>query len=131
ASRAVLLGTLAALSAVSLLVSAPLGPPADPSNLGGALALDWFYLAPLAVVDAVSAQLVWVLMLGLTLLVAAAPWLSRRARLRAPAARVDPDHCNGCQRCFADCPYAAIEMAPHPSAHGLVAVVDADRCASC
>lgn len=131
ASRAVLLGTLAALSAVSLLVSAPLGPPADPSNLGAALALDWFYLAPLAVVDAASAQAVWAAMLGLTLLVGVAPWLSRRARTRAPAARVDPDHCNGCQRCFADCPYAAIEMAPHPSAQGLVAVVDADRCASC
>lgn len=131
ASRAVLLGTLAALSAVSLLVSAPLGPVADPSTLPATLDLDWFYLAPLAVIDAGFPVAVWVVMAGLTVFVAAAPWLSRRARMRAPAARVDPENCNGCQRCFADCPFSAIEMAPHPSGRGLVAVVDDDRCASC
>jgi len=131
ASRAVLIGTLAALSAVSLLVSAPLGPPAEPSSLAPTLALDWFYLAPLAVVDAGAPLAVWVVMGGATLFVGALPWLTRRARMRAPAARVDPDHCNGCQRCFADCPFAAIEMAPHPSGRGQIAVVDADRCASC
>ncbi|HEY0878183.1 MAG TPA: hydrogenase iron-sulfur subunit, partial [Zeimonas sp.] len=131
ASRAVLLGTLAALSAASLLAAAPLPPPADPSNLGAALALDWFYLGPLAAIQATSPVLVWAAMIALTLLAAAAPWLTRRARVRAPAALVDPEHCNGCQRCFADCPYAAIEMTPHPSGRGLLALVDADRCASC
>lgn len=131
ATRAVMLGTLAALAAVSLLVSAPLPPAADPAMLAGELVLDWFYLAPLAAIDATSPWAVWAAAGGLTLLGAAAPWLSRRARARAPAARVDPDHCNGCERCFADCPYAAIEMAPHPSGRGRVAVVDAERCASC
>lgn len=131
ASRAVLLGTLVTLSAISLLASAPLPPPADPSQVGGALALDWFYLAPFAAVDAISPLAVWAAAGALTLLGAAAPWLSRRARARAPAARVDAEHCNGCERCFADCPFAAIEMAPHPSGRGRIAVVDADRCASC
>lgn len=131
ASRAVLFGTLAALSFASLLVSAPLPPPADPMYLGGTFALDWFYVAPLVAVQETSPMLVWAVTIALTLLGAAAPWLTRRARARAPAARVDPDNCNGCQRCFADCPYAAIEMGPHPSGRGLVAVVDAERCASC
>src|SRR5690606_39188848 len=131
ASRAVLIGTLAALSAVSLLVSAPLGPPAEPSSLAPTLALDWFYLAPLAVVDAGAPLAVWVVMGGATLFVGALPWLTRRARTRAPAARVDPDHCNGCQRCFADCPFAALAMAPRPSGRGQIAVADAARCAPC
>jgi len=131
ASRAVLLGTLAALSAASLWAQAPLPPPADPMYLGGTLALDWFYLAPLAALQSTSPWLVWATMGALTLLAAAAPWLTRRTRARAPAAVVDPENCNGCQRCFADCPYAAIEMAPHPSGRGLVALVDAGRCASC
>lgn len=131
ASRAVLFGTLAALSVASLIAAAPLPPPADPMNLGGELALDWFYLAPFAALQSSSPWLVWMAMAALTLLGAAAPWLTRRARARAPAAVVDADNCNGCQRCFADCPYAAIEMAPHPSGRGLIALVDADRCASC
>ncbi|MCO5100387.1 MAG: hydrogenase iron-sulfur subunit [Burkholderiaceae bacterium] len=131
ASRAVLLGSLAALSAASLIASAPLPPPADPTNLGGALALDWFYLAPFAALQSTSPWHVWATMAGLTLAGAAAPWLTRRARSRAPAAVVDPDNCNGCRRCFDDCPYAAIEMAPHPTGRGQIALVDADRCASC
>ncbi|MDT3677266.1 MAG: hydrogenase iron-sulfur subunit [Burkholderiaceae bacterium] len=131
ASRAVLVGTLAALSAASLFAAAPLPPPADPMNLGGELALDWFYLAPFASLQSGSPWLVWAVMAALTLLGAVAPWLTRRARARAPVAVVDADNCNGCQRCFADCPYAAIEMAPHPSGRGQIAVVDADRCASC
>jgi ferredoxin len=33
----------------------------------------------------------------------------------APVAVVDPDNCNGCRRCFDDCPYSAITMVPHPN----------------
>ncbi len=131
ASRIVLFGTLAALSVASLVASAPLPPPADPMHLGGELPLDWFYLAPFATLQSSSPWLVWAIMAALTLLGAVAPWITRRARARAPAAVVDPDNCNGCQRCFVDCPYAAIEMGPHPTGRGLIALVDADRCASC
>jgi coenzyme F420-reducing hydrogenase delta subunit/ferredoxin len=48
-------------------------------------------------------------------------------------ALVDAAHCNGCRRCFADCPYAAITMAPHPNQRvgREIAVVDADLCAAC
>jgi ferredoxin/coenzyme F420-reducing hydrogenase delta subunit len=46
---------------------------------------------------------------------------------------VDPANCNGCQRCFADCPFAAITMVPHPNQRigRTLAVVDADLCVSC
>jgi ferredoxin len=43
-----------------------------------------------------------------------------------------PANCTGCDRCLADCPYAAIAMQPHPLRPGLkLAVVDADLCAGC
>ena len=41
------------------------------------------------------------------------PWVSRAARAPRPAAAVvDLANCNGCARCFADCPYAAVTMRP-------------------
>ena len=129
ASRAVALWTLAALSLLSLALPAVSQPPAELDWLPATLPLDWFYLAPLTAIYAATPALVWIVATGLTLLLAVAPWLGP---LRRPApAVVDPDHCNGCTRCFADCPYAAIAMAPHPGGRGQIAVVDADRCASC
>ena len=32
-----------------------------------------------------------------------------------PVAVVDADNCNGCRRCVADCPYAAITLEAHPN----------------
>jgi coenzyme F420-reducing hydrogenase delta subunit/Pyruvate/2-oxoacid:ferredoxin oxidoreductase delta subunit len=45
---------------------------------------------------------------------------------------VNPANCNGCRRCFADCPYDAIDMLPHPDkpGHQLARVVP-ELCASC
>lgn len=128
-SRALALRTLAALVGLSVLWPAVSRPPAEPEFLPARIAIDWFYLAPLVLSDRVSGEAVWTLSIGLTLLLVAAPWLGRVPR-RA-AAVVDPLHCNGCTRCFADCPYAAIAMAPHPHGRGQIAVVDADRCAAC
>jgi quinol-cytochrome oxidoreductase complex cytochrome b subunit/coenzyme F420-reducing hydrogenase delta subunit len=128
-SRALAFWTLAVLLALSLAKPATSLPPADTALLPARIAIDWFYLAPLVGSDRLSAEAIWVLTIALTLLLAILPWLSRTPR-PAPAV-VDPAHCNGCTRCFADCPYAAIAMAPHPQGRGEIAVVDADRCASC
>ena len=59
------------------------------------------------------------------------PWLPP---LRSPPpAVVNLDNCNGCGRCFADCPFGAIEMRGRTDgkAYEQQAVVDADRCVSC
>jgi Pyruvate/2-oxoacid:ferredoxin oxidoreductase delta subunit/coenzyme F420-reducing hydrogenase delta subunit len=129
ASRAVALWSLGAMLALSLAMPAVSEPPADLQRLPASLPIDWFYLAPLPAIYATSPAAVWVASVGLTLLLGVAPWLGGRAR-PAPA-RVDPQHCNGCRICFADCPFAAIAMAPHPGGEGEIAVVDDDRCASC
>jgi ferredoxin len=73
----------------------------------------------------------WLLLGAMLLLLLALPLLPSRA---PPAtAKVDPANCNGCQRCFDDCPYAAITMVPHPNARAgrQLARVDAELCASC
>ncbi|MEZ5728254.1 MAG: hydrogenase iron-sulfur subunit [Burkholderiaceae bacterium] len=50
-----------------------------------------------------------------------------------PAAVVDPANCNGCSRCFDDCPYGAIVMRAHvePRRHHAMAEVRAGDCAAC
>jgi ferredoxin/coenzyme F420-reducing hydrogenase delta subunit len=72
-----------------------------------------------------------VLVGGGTLLLFALPFLPQPAR--AAVAVVDAANCNGCRRCFADCPYAAITMVPHPSQRigRMLAQVDPNLCAGC
>jgi ferredoxin/coenzyme F420-reducing hydrogenase delta subunit len=66
---------------------------------------------------------------GATAVLVALPVLARR--IRAPAAVVSASNCNGCGRCLADCPYAAITLEPRSTAGQKVAVVATDLCASC
>lgn len=128
-TRALTGWTLGWLVALSLVVPAQSQAPANLARVPLSVPLDWFYLAPFPLIYEASSVAVWALVLGATLLLCAAPWLVRAPR--GPAAVVDPAHCNGCTRCFADCPYAAIVMAPHPSGRGQIAVVSEDLCASC
>ena len=104
---------------------------ADLSLVPGPLALDWFYLFWQPLMYATSAGAVWTLVAGATLLLFVLPALPHAAA--APVAEVHPDNCNGCRRCFEDCPYAAIVMVPHPD--GMpgrqLAQVIPDLCASC
>jgi ferredoxin/coenzyme F420-reducing hydrogenase delta subunit len=45
---------------------------------------------------------------------------------------VDPDNCNGCGWCLADCPYEAVSMKEHDYKKGhQQSVVDPDLCISC
>jgi coenzyme F420-reducing hydrogenase delta subunit/ferredoxin len=73
----------------------------------------------------------WVASLALFGALAALPWITRVPR--APAARVNLDNCNGCARCFADCPYDAVVMVPRTDAraHRRQAQVDPVLCAGC
>jgi ferredoxin/coenzyme F420-reducing hydrogenase delta subunit len=61
----------------------------------------------------------------------ALPWVARAPR-PAPAV-VQLDHCNGCGRCFEDCPFSALVLAPRSDGarHAVQAQVDPDLCAGC
>ena len=105
-------GSLLTLLALSLALPVASLAAADLSLVPGPLALDWFYLFWQPLMYASSAGLVWALLGAATLFLLLLPALPHAA---APAvAEVHADNCNGCRRCFADCPYAAIVMVPHP-----------------
>ncbi len=126
-------GSVGALLLLSIVWPAPLPPPADLLAVAGRLSTDWFYgfWLPFARPSPLAA-LVGTVALGTLLLVT--PWLLRPERAGRPApASADPDKCEGCQQCFADCPYDAIQMVPgrYPDRHPLRADVRADLCVSC
>lgn len=132
--RALGFGTLAALLLLCVVRPVTSGAPAGLDRVPGVVQVDWFYLAIHPFADAFSPFALWIAAGGVTLVLLGLPYAGRAARTRRPAAAVvDPDHCNGCARCFDDCPYAAVTMQPRSDgrAHARQAVVDAALCASC
>jgi coenzyme F420-reducing hydrogenase delta subunit/quinol-cytochrome oxidoreductase complex cytochrome b subunit len=127
-------GTLVALTLLALVWPVASEPPADLGIAPGTLALDWFYLGVHAFADVTSPLALWAAAGGFTLLLVLLPWLSRAARTPQPvAAVVNLANCNGCARCFADCPYAAVTMQPRTDGrhHLRQATVDPELCAGC
>lgn len=129
-ARRLALGTLVALLVLALVKPAISNAPADLSIVATGLRLDWFILFIHPLTDVTSPGFVWMLLLSGTILLFVLPLLPHPAP--KPVAIVDAPNCNGCSRCLADCPYAAVTMEPHPDKAGhKIAVVDADLCASC
>ncbi|MGC2519482.1 MAG: cytochrome b N-terminal domain-containing protein, partial [Burkholderiales bacterium] len=124
-------GTFATLLVLSLAKPALSQAPANLGHVPVAPGLDWFFLFPFPLVYRLSPGDVWFLAAAATLLLCALPWLGRARR--EPVAVVDPENCNGCARCFADCPYAAVIMQPRADERPAdrIAVVIDDLCASC
>ncbi len=123
-----LAGTLAILALAWPVAS---HAPASLAAVPTPLRLDWIVLFIHPLADATSPGFTWALAGGGLLALFALPFLPQPAR--PSVAVVDPANCNGCQRCFADCPYAAITMVPHPNQRigRLLARVDPDLCAAC
>jgi ferredoxin/coenzyme F420-reducing hydrogenase delta subunit len=128
--RALSIGMLALLALLAALLPVMSQAPADLATVPSTLKLDWIllHLHPLA--ELLSPSIAWALIGGLVLLLLALPLRREPAQ---PVAVVDADNCNGCRRCVADCPYAAITLEAHPNgkAGRQIAVVAAERCASC
>jgi quinol-cytochrome oxidoreductase complex cytochrome b subunit/ferredoxin/coenzyme F420-reducing hydrogenase delta subunit len=128
--RALSIGVLLTLALLAALLPVMSQAPADLATVPSTLKLDWIllHLHPLA--ELLSPAVAWALIGGVLLLLLALPLRRERAQ---PVAVVDADNCNGCRRCVADCPYAAITLEAHPNgkAGRQIAVVAAERCASC
>ncbi len=127
------LGVLMLVFMVALSLAHPAlsEPPADLDRVPATVALDWFYLPAYPLMERWGTAAVWALLLGLLLLLVLLPWLPPRRT--ASAARVDLANCNGCARCFADCPFGAITMAPRSDGEPFAqqAVVNPDQCMAC
>lgn len=130
--RALAIGAVATLVALALVQPVASHAPANLAVVPTALSLDWILLGLHPLVDATSPAAVWLLLGAASAALIALPLVPRRAA-PVPVAVVDPANCNGCRRCFDDCPYAAVTMVPHPLRRvgRELAQVDADLCASC
>jgi len=128
--RRLALGTAATLLALALAAPVASQGPANLVVAPTALAYDWLLLFVHPLTYFTSPAFVWFALTGALLVLFALPVMPHPAP--APIAVVDADNCNGCRRCFDDCPYAAVTMVPHPM-RGVreLAKVDADLCASC
>lgn len=130
-SRGLAAGTLLALLVLTIAWPVQSHPQANPAQAPATLALDWLYLFPHPLMYATSPGALWAMVAGALLLLLAWPWLGRSERL--PAAVVSAEDCNGCGRCFADCPYSAIVLVPHVSKRiaPRMAKVQPALCAGC
>jgi coenzyme F420-reducing hydrogenase delta subunit/ferredoxin len=127
-------GLLASLAALAIAKPLASGAPADLARVPRDLPLDWFYLGAHVFADSAGAPALWIAGAGACVALVALGWLSREARTPRPrAAVVDPANCNGCGRCFADCPYLAVTIVARTDARpqARVASVDAHACAGC
>ena len=132
-ARGLMVGTLAALTLLSLAYPAESMGPADLSSTVAVVELDWFYLNMYPLLDMIGPGPVWGLLGGFSGLLIVLPWLlpEKKAEILAPAI-VNPDNCNGCSWCFQDCPYEAITMIPHvDKPNRRQALVDPDLCTAC
>lgn len=119
------------LLALGLVVPALSTAPADFARASASVPVDWFYTGWLVFMQATSPAALWAVLGTGTVLLAVLPWTVRHKR-PAPAV-VDLAHCNGCGRCFDDCPYAAITLAPRSDGrhHAVQVQVHQDACTSC
>jgi len=129
--RSLSAGLLVTLLLLALVLPVTSHAPADLASLPQALRLDWILLFVHPLAEATSPIAAWAVVAGGLALLVVLPFMPQPAR--APVAIVDPANCNGCRRCFADCPFAAITMVPHPNQRigKQMASVDADLCAGC
>ena len=98
--RTLIVGSLAMFALLALAVPAESLGPARPGHVAATLSLDWFFQFPHPLVDASSAQSVWLLATALTLVLALLP-LAPVPQVRRPAERERPASCNMAEDEFA------------------------------
>jgi len=125
-------GTLLAMLIVSLWRPALSQAPANLDMAVTEVGLDWFFLNPYLLIESWGPGQTWALLVGLSCFLTILPWLPSKRPEQTPVAVVDPDNCNGCGWCLADCPYDAITMKEHDyKPNHKQSVVDPDLCLSC
>jgi ferredoxin/coenzyme F420-reducing hydrogenase delta subunit len=129
--RALGFAVFSTLFVLSLVVPAMSQAPADLDRVPFDVDFDWFYLTVYPLLDFVDGRTLWAALVGGSVFLTLLPWLPPLHK--APPAVVHLDNCNGCGRCFADCPFGAITMVGRTDGAEFdqEARVDADMCMSC
>ncbi|MGI9483098.1 MAG: cytochrome b N-terminal domain-containing protein [Hyphomicrobiales bacterium] len=129
--RGLAIGAFASLLALSLVFPATSHGPANLAEVPGDVGLDWFYLPLFPLLENLPGPATWGASLALLVITFAMPWLPP---LRKPApAVVDLSNCNGCARCFEDCPYNAISLVERTDGRAFERepIVNPDYCVGC
>ncbi len=125
-------GTLLAMLAVSIWQPALSQAPANLDVAVTTVGLDWIFLNPYTLINNWGPGQAWAVLVGLSSLLTILPWLPSKRAKQTPVAVVDPENCNGCGWCLADCPYEAVTMKVHDYKKGhQQSVVDPNLCISC
>ncbi|HXV36615.1 MAG TPA: hydrogenase iron-sulfur subunit [Myxococcota bacterium] len=106
--------------------------PARMTAIPKRIAMDWWFLFPLPLVDRLGAGALWALFGFGGALALSVPWWLGGARKRP--ASVVASRCNECNKCFGDCPYDAIQMIARTDGnprYRTQASVIASKCVSC
>lgn len=129
--RGLAISVFTMLLALSLFHPALSHPPADLAKVPGEIGLDWFYLPLFPLMENLPGSVTWGMGLCFLVILFAIPWLPPLKRSKP--AIVHLDNCNGCARCFHDCPYGAIELVARTdgSAFEREPIVDPAKCVSC
>jgi quinol-cytochrome oxidoreductase complex cytochrome b subunit/coenzyme F420-reducing hydrogenase delta subunit len=128
--RELALWILGSLTLLSLVAPALSLAPADLDRPLHTVEIDWFYMNVYPLIESEGPVTVWGLLAGVTVGLLVLPLFSREEP--KDIAVVDPEYCNGCGWCFADCPYEAIYMKPHDfRPNHEQAVVITDNCVGC
>jgi ferredoxin/coenzyme F420-reducing hydrogenase delta subunit len=125
------IGAAVTMVLLSLIHPAVSQGPANLDMVPAEVGFDWFYLFAYPLLDVIPGGQLWLLVIGGLFIIAILPWMPPAKS--APSAVVSLDNCNGCTRCFDDCPFSAIRMAPRTDGKGYdtQAEVDVDNCMSC
>ncbi len=129
--RGLAIGVFASMLSLSLVHPAVSQGQADLAMVPGRIGLDWFYLPLFPVLDRLPGPVTWGAAGALLLIFVVMPWMPP---MRRPlAAVVDLQNCNGCIRCFDDCPYNAIMMGARSDGRPFErqAVVNPALCVGC
>jgi ferredoxin/coenzyme F420-reducing hydrogenase delta subunit len=129
--RGLAIGTFAMLVVLAFAYPAVSHPPADLGRVPVVLNLDWFYMFLYPAFDRWGPGTLWAIAFGGSLFLCVMPWLPPLKMPKAP--KVFLEQCNGCTRCFEDCPYGAVSMRPRSDGRPFEkeAVVNADLCTRC
>ena len=129
--KSLAIGTAVTLVIASLVFPALSQAPANLDIVPVTVNFDWYYLTAYPLMDIIPGGQLWLILGAFMLLLALLPWMPPARPV--PIAVVNLDNCNGCARCFEDCPFGAISMQPRSDgkAFDLEAVVSDSNCLSC